>query len=104
MSQVHELIETLRDRTDLSVADQPDAWRISIPNGSGNICRVTVPHERFEWFADVERRGKEVWSDSMEHYGSLAPELDAEMAASIASFVERVTARELRLPLAIHEE
>ena len=104
MSQVHQLIDTFRAREDLSVAEQAEVWLITIPKGSGDVCRVTVPRERFEWFADVQRGGKEVWHDSMEHYDSPPPELDAEMAACIADFVERVTTRELKLPLKIYEE
>jgi len=104
MSQVHQLIETLRARTDLTVSDEKDAWVVSIPKSSGDICRVTVPRERFEWFADVQRDGKEVWSDWMDHYDSKLPKLDAEMAACIADFVERVTTQTIELPLKIYEE
>jgi len=104
MSQVHQLIDAFRSRADLTVTDQRDAWLILIPKSAQDVCRVTVPHERFEWFADVHRNGKEVWNDWMDHYGSPPSELDAEMAACIASFVERVTSRELELPLKIYEK
>jgi hypothetical protein len=102
MSQVHQLIDAFRSRADLTVTDQRDAWLIRIPKAAGDVCSVTVPRERFEWFADVSRNGKEVWNDSMDHYGSPPPELDAEMAACIASFVERVTSEEIKLPLKIY--
>ena len=104
MSHVHQLIDTFRSRTDLTVTDQEDAWLILIPKGFRDICRVTVPRERFAWFAEVRRDGEEVWKDWMEHYGSPPPELDADMAECIASFVERITSRELILPLEIYAE
>jgi hypothetical protein len=104
MSQVHQLIDTFRSRTDLTVTDQRHAWLIRIPKAAGEVCSVTVPRERFEWFADVRRNGKEVWRDFMDHYGSPAPELDAEMAACIGAFVERVTSEQIKLPLKIYEE
>ena len=104
MSQVHQLIDMFRSRADLNVTDERHAWLILIPKGSTHVCRITVPRERFEWFADVRRDGEEVWSDWMDHYGSQPPELDAEMAACIASFVERVTSQEMKLPLKIYEE
>ena len=104
MSQLHQLIDILRGRTGLNVHDTPDAWIIAIPKAAGEICRITIPRERFEWFADVQRDGKEAWSDSMEHYGSPTPTLDAEMASSISSFIDHVTTQPLKLPLEIHKE
>jgi hypothetical protein len=62
-----------------------------------------------EWFACVKRRGqdKEEWSDWMDYRGyddTPKEELEADMADHIAAFVDRVSTRELRLPLRIYEE
>jgi hypothetical protein len=63
------------------------------------MCEITIPHNVFEWFADVKRLadGKIVWTDWMEHYGSTNDKLDAEMAEIIIAFVDRVAGAELRL-------
>lgn len=104
MSRVEQLMQSLRDRNELRVQEQSDAWVVTIPKGAAGDCRVTVPYRAYEWFADVTRNGKQIWSDWMDHYGASGGELDAEMAEDIAAFIERVISSELRLPLQIYEE
>ena len=106
MIRVQTLVEELRGVTGLSVEDGETAWLIRIPKGENLMCEVTVPRERFEWFAAVKRRGekKDEWSDWMDHYGSADVQLDSEMAESIRAFVERVLRSEIRLPLSIYEK
>jgi len=100
MSQVHHLIDTFRSRTDLTVTDQRDAWLIRIPKAAGDVCTVTVPRERFEWFADVRRNGKEMWSDTMVRRRQSL--MQRWRHASVRS--SRVTSQEIKLPLKIYEE
>jgi hypothetical protein len=90
----------------LTVEDQADAWLVRVPKLGGLVCEITVPRERFEWFASVKRLpgNEEVWSDWMDHYDMPEEDLAAEMAECIAQFVERVLGGELRLPLRIYEE
>ena len=108
MSQVSQLIDELRSRSDLDICDEPGAWRIAITKGRDYICEVTVPRDVLEWFASVKRRGqeKEQWCDWMDYCGydnTPTQKLEAEMAKDIKSFVDRVSMGELCLPLEIHE-
>jgi hypothetical protein len=102
-------MDKLRARADVGVVEESEAWRIVISKGPDYVCEVTVPHDVLEWFACVKRRGqdKEEWSDSMDYcgYGDTPVEkLEADMANHIAAFVDRVSTRELHLPLQIYEE
>ena len=104
MSKVSELIDSLRGRTDLVVQEERAAWRILVPRSHGHLCSITVPHECFEWFVDVQADGRALWSDWMEHYGSPPAQLDAERATCLAAFLERATDLDLELPSKIHAE
>jgi hypothetical protein len=105
MTRVQQLIDRLRSRSDLTVDDRTDAWLIRIAKEPPLICEVTIPRDRFEWFAEVRSvtEQKEVWSDWMDHYGAAKDNLDDEMARCIADFVERVLRHGLRVPLHIYE-
>jgi len=106
MTRVRKLVEELRSRSGLTVEDQKDAWLVHIPKGQEFVCEVTIPRDRFEWFASVKRieDKKEAWGDWMDHYGSTDTELDAERAECILAFIERVLRSELQLPLIMYEE
>ncbi|HWA25522.1 MAG TPA: hypothetical protein VG734_07675 [Lacunisphaera sp.] len=52
----------------------------------------------------IKENGRETWSDSMEHYGAADARLDAEMAESILSYVQRVMRSDLTAPVSLHEE
>lgn len=105
MSRVEEFVRGLAARSDVSVESRQDAWIVRVPRGEF-VCEVIIPVGVHEWFATVRRAsdGGEVWSDWMDHYGSSKAELDAERAASISAFIERVVTDGIRLPLSIHVE
>ena len=92
-----------RERADLSIESQKDAWIVRVPRGD-LVCDVTIPISVHEWFATVRRAddGAEVWSDWMDHYGAAEAELDAERAESISAFIQRAFTDGIRPPLAIH--
>jgi len=108
MSAIRDLIEKLRTRSDVGIANEKNAWRIVITKGKDYFCEVTVPHDVLEWFVCVKRRGeeKEQWSDWMDYGGyddTAKEELESQMADDVAGFVDRVSISELRLPLKIYE-
>lgn len=105
MSRVEQLVRSLEARSDVSVESHQDAWIVRVPRGEF-VCDVTIPVSVHEWFAAVRRAsdGGEVWSDWMDHYGSSKAELDAERAASISAFLERVFTDGIQPPLSIYVE
>jgi hypothetical protein len=109
MTRIRQLIDSMRKRSDVGVADENQSWRIVITKGPDLFCEVTVPHDVLEWHACVKHRSekREMWSDWMDYEGydkRQKAELEAEMAGHILSFVNRVSARELILPLSIYEK
>ena len=109
MSRIPTLIENLRSRNDLVVEDQQHAWLIRIPKDKQFICEITIPHKVLEWFASVKHSDekKAVWSDWMDYTGyddSPEDKLEADMAGDISSFIQRMTAVEISLPLRIYEQ
>jgi hypothetical protein len=109
MSRIHELIELLRQRSDVCVIEREQSWLAVITKGRDWICEVTIPHDILEWFACVKHQPdkKEAWSDWMDYSGhddSPKEKLEAEMADNILAFIDRVSASELVLPLRIYEE
>jgi hypothetical protein len=109
MTRIRQLIEDLRKRSDVGVADEPQSWRICITKGRDLICEVTVPHSVLEWYASVKdrRENKEVWSDWMDYsgYDDSSPEkLETEMTGDVLAFINRVSTAEHLLPLKIHED
>jgi hypothetical protein len=108
MNQIHQLIQELRKRSDVGVADQQQSWLVIISKGPDYVCEVTVPHKVLEWFACVkdQREKKEVWSDWMDYSGyddRPTEKLEGEMADDILAFVNRVLTSELKLPLKIRK-
>jgi hypothetical protein len=105
MTRVEQFVESLRERSDVSVESQKDAWLVRVPRGD-LVCDVIIPTSVHEWFATVRRADDraELWSDWMDHYGAAEAELDAERANSISAFMERVFSDGIRPPLAIHVE
>ena len=109
MSRIRQLIESLRQRSDVGVVEEEKSWRVVITQGRDLFCEVTIPHDVHEWFACVKSRKekREVWSDWMDYDGYddvPAAKLEAEMADDILAFIKRVSISEIRLPLRIHEE
>ena len=109
MSHIRQLIERLRERSDLGIIEQEQSWLVVIMKDQDLIYEVTAPNDVLEWFACVKERGKEkeVWSDWMDYSGyDERPweELEAEMAADILAFVDRVSVSEPWLLLRIYEE
>jgi len=109
MNRIHQLIDTLRARSDVGVADEAQSWRICITKGRDLFCEVTVPYNILEWFASVQHRRekREVWSDWMDYSGyddRPREQLEAEMAGDILAFVDRVSTAEQLLPLEIYKE
>jgi hypothetical protein len=109
MNRVYQIIEEMRTRSDVGIADGTESWFLSITKGCDLICEVTVPHSRLEWFASVRSRRdrKELWSDWMDYAGyndQPREELEAEMATDILAFIDRVSMAEPLLPLKIFEE
>ena len=109
MSSIRQLIQQLRIRSDVGVADQSQSWLVSISKGRDLFCEVTIPHDVLEWFASVKHRRdkKELWSDWMDYSGyddKPREQLEAEMAGDILAFIDRVSFKEpLILPLKIYE-
>jgi hypothetical protein len=108
MTRICQLIEELRKRSDVGVADEPQSWRICITKGRDLFCEVIVPHDVLEWHASVKHRRekKEVWSDWMDYSGyddSPREKLEAEMAGDVLAFINRVSVKEPLLPLQIYE-
>jgi hypothetical protein len=106
MSSISQLIEDLRKRNDLRVANETDSWRICITKGRDWTCEIVVPHDVLEWHASVKRQSAfaEVWSDWMDYsgYDDRPKEvLQVEMANDIRDFVNLVLAKEDLLPLRI---
>jgi hypothetical protein len=109
MSRIRQLIESLRQSSDIGVVEQEQSWRVVITMGRDLFCEVTIPHDVVEWFACVKSRQerREVWSDWMDYEGyddSPKEKLEAEMAGDILAFIDRVSGSELVLPLRIYEE
>ena len=109
MSRICQLVEGLRGRSAIGIVEQKQSWLIVITKGRDLICEVTVPFDVLEWFACVKERGKEkeVWSDWIDYsgyYERSRDELEAEMAADILAFVDRVSISEPLLPLRIYVE
>ncbi len=109
MNHIRELIESLQQRSDLSVVEQDQCWQVVITKGRDLSCEVTIPRDVLEWFARVKQRQdkREVWSDWMDYTGyddRPKEQLEAEMADDILAFIDRVSASELVLPLRIYEE
>lgn len=108
MSPIRQLIEELRARSDVGVAEEAQGWRICISKGRAFSCEVIIPHDVLEWFASVKDRieHKDVWSDWMDYSGYDSrprEELEAEMARDILAFVDRVSKNKLELPLKIYQ-
>lgn len=109
MARIRQLIESLRARGDVGVADEPQSWRIVITKGGYLFCEVTVPYDVLEWHACVKdrREKKEVWADWMDYEGYDERPKDAleeEMAVDLLAFVDRVSFQEIVLPLNIYEK
>ncbi len=109
MSRISQLIEVLRNRSDVGIVEREQSWLVVIPKGHDFVCEVTIPHEVLEWFASVKQRPdmREVWSDWMDYTGyddSPMEKLEADMADDITAFIDRVSTSELVLPLSIWEE
>jgi len=109
MSGIRHLIEELRRRSDVGVADEAQSWRVCITKGRELICEVTVPHDVLEWHASVKQRRdqKEVWSDWMDYSGyddRPREQLEVEMAGDILAFIDRASTKEPLLPLKIYEK
>ena len=108
MNHVRQLIDSLRKRSDVAVVEQEQSWVVVMTKGRDLCCEVTIPRDVLEWFASVKRRQdkREVWSDCMDYDGyddRPKERLESEMADDILSFIERVSASELVLPLRIYE-
>ena len=109
MNRIHELIETLRKRSDVGVADETHSWRVYITKGPDLGCEVTIPRNVLEWHASVKHRRdqKEVWSDWMDYTGyddQSMEQLETSMARDILAFIDRVSIKVPLLPLQIYEE
>ena len=109
MSRIHQLIESLQQRSDVGIVEQEQSWLVVITKGRDLFCEVTIPRDVLEWFASVKQQHdkQEVWSDWMDYAGyddRPKEKLEAEMADDILSFIDRVSASELVLPLSIYEE
>jgi hypothetical protein len=109
MSRIQQLIESLRQRSDVGIVEQEQSWLVVITKGRDLFCEVTIPHDVLEWFASVKQRHdkREVWSDWMDYTGyddRPTEQLEAEMADHILAFIDRVSVSELVLPLSIYEE
>ena len=109
MSRIRQLVESLRQRSDVGVVEQEQSWLVVITKGRDLFCEVTIPRDVLEWFASVKQRHdkREVWSDWMDYTGyddSPKEKLEAEMADDILAFIARISASELVLPLSIYEE
>jgi len=109
MLPIRQLIEELRRRSDVGVADEAHSWRICITKGRDLVCEITVPHDVLEWYADV-RKGpnrKKIWSDWMDYSGyddRPKEQLDTEMAGDILAFINRASIASPLFPLKIYEE
>ncbi|MGA3268473.1 MAG: hypothetical protein ABSE16_16820 [Verrucomicrobiota bacterium] len=108
MSGIRHLIEELRRRSDVGVADEAQSWCVYISKGRELICEVTIPHDVLEWQASVKQRRdqKEVWSDWMDYSGydgRPRKQLEVEMAGDILAFIERASAKEPLLTVNIYE-
>jgi hypothetical protein len=108
VSRIDQVVEVLRNRSDVGVVDQEQSWRVVITKGRDLFCEVTIPHDVLEWFACVKHRReqRELWSDWMDYAGyddSPREKLEAEMAEDILRFIDRVSTRELVLPLQMCE-
>lgn len=108
MNAIPTLIERMRNRPDVGVIDEEQSWKLVIPKGGIYVCEITVPHTVLEWFARVTERksSNDVWSDWMDYSGygdSPKVELERSMADDIESFTDRVSKRQLQLPLNIYE-
>ena len=104
-----QLIEKLRTRSDVGVADDAQSWRIYISKGRDLVCEVMVPHDVLEWYASVtHRRDKKVlWSDWMDYSGyddRPREQLEVEMARDLWAFIDRASIKEPLLPIKIYEE
>jgi len=109
MKRIQELIQVLRQRSDLEVVDQNQSWLIVITKGQHLVCEVTVPHAVLEWHASVtnHRTKQEVWSDWMDYADyddTPAEKLESEMSDHILAFINRVSTAEQLLPLQIVEQ
>ena len=109
MSRIQQMIQELRTRSDLGIANETHSWRIVITKGRDLCCEVIVPHEILEWHATIRNRHdeKEIWSDWMDYSGyenRPLETLEVEMANDILAFVNRVSIKEPLLPVKIHED
>jgi hypothetical protein len=109
MTRIRQLIEQLRKRSDVGVADDAHSWRVCITKGRDLFCEITIPHDVLEWHACVKHRReqREVWSDWMDYSGyddRPREKLELEMAGDILAFIDRASTREPLLPLKIYEE
>jgi predicted neuraminidase len=109
MTDIQKLIQELRKRPDVGVADEAQSWRICITKGCDLLCQVTVPHDVLEGHAAVwhRREKKDVWTDWMDYSGydsKPRATLEAEMASDILAFVNRASTKEPLLPLKIYED
>jgi hypothetical protein len=107
VNRVHELIQELRKRPDVGVADEQNSWRIVITKGRDLFIEVIVPHDVLEWHACIKHRRekKEIWSDWMDYSGyddSPKNKLEAEMARDILAYIDNVSMWELKPPYRIH--
>jgi hypothetical protein len=108
MTRIRQLIEELRKRSDVGVADEAQSWRIYISKGRDLVCEVTVPHDILEWFASVKHRHNktELWSDSMDYSGyddRTREQLEIEMAGDVLAFIDRASTKVPLLPLKIYD-
>ena len=109
MNRIQQLIQELRARSDLGIADETESWRIVITKGRDLLCEITVPHDVLEWHAIIRHRRekREVWSDWMDYSGydnRPRASLEVEMADDVRAFVNRVSIKYPLLPLKIHED
>ena len=108
MNPLRQLVEELRTRSDIAVADDAQAWRVLITKGQYFLCEVTIPHDVLEWSASVRYRpdNKEVWSDWMDYsdYDDRPrDETEVEMAGDILAFIDRASTQD-ELPSRIYED
>jgi len=108
MSALSDLIARLRQRHDLTVAELPFAWRVTLTREPDLLCEIIIAHEVLEWFAAVTNPAddRELWSDWMDYVGyDDRPRhvLEEEMARDILAFIQRLSTSPWTLPLSIYD-
>ena len=83
-----------------NVVEQQNAIELVVRR-NGLVITITVPHEVFEWFVDVEDRAAGLkahdWYDYARYESGRASNFDREMAADLRSFIENIAERPLRM-------